>query len=176
MDESGRQLPTENAIQEAIVAWSRTRVVKPIGQLRARLPYIRDVPYFGLADLKEEGTILKDFWYLHDFMYAVPNGVQLCGGIRSRARYMNALKKRGLKVGVSDLVIAYPVAPYHGMYLEVKTHARSKISDEQHAWRHLMDAIGYYSCIGIGYDDSIREIESYLSGTTGQGNARRFAQ
>lgn len=165
MDEPTGLLPTENAIQEAIVAWSRIRTVPPIGQLRAATPFTG--LGYGLAQIKEEGTIHKEFWYLHDFMYAVPNGVQLCGGIRSRARYMNALKKRGLKVGVSDLVIAYPVAPYHGMYLEVKVHPRSKISDEQHAWRHLMDAIGYYSCIGIGYDDSIREIQSYLTGTTG---------
>ena len=164
MDEPNRLPPTENSIQEALVCWAKIRVVPPIGQLRATIVNSHG---FGLAQIKEEGTLFKEFWYLIDFMYAVPNGVQLCGGIRSRARYMNALKKRGLKTGVSDLVIAYPVDPYHGMYLEVKAHPRSKISDEQHDWRHLMDAIGYYACVGIGFDDSLREIQSYLTGTTG---------
>jgi len=168
VDEPNRLLPTENSIQEALVCWAKIRVVPPIGQLRGSkwgVPLARNASDFGLAPVKEEGTIWKEFWYLIDFMYAVPNGVKLGG--RSRGRYMNALKRRGLKDGVSDLVIAYPVEPYHGMYLELKAHPRSKITDEQHDWRHLMDAVGYYACVGIGFDDSLREIQSYLSGTTG---------
>jgi hypothetical protein len=165
VDEPNRLLPTENSIQEALVAWAKIRVVPPIGRLRSRPQVGNAYDHFGLAPLKEEGTIWKEFWYLIDFMYAVPNGVKLGG--RSRGRYMNALKRRGLKDGVSDLVIAYPVEPYHGMYLELKAHPRSKITDEQHDWRHLMDAVGYYACVGIGFDDSLREIQSYLSGTTG---------
>jgi len=104
---------------------------------------------------------------LAEFMFAVPNGLQLSGSSRNRARYMNALKKRGLKPGVSDLVVPYPVAPYHGMFLELKLNSKSPISDEQHAWHRLMGEVGYYSAIALGYDDAIREIESYLTGTTG---------
>ena len=158
----GALYSTENSLQEAIVEWARYRRVPPIGQLR-------DEPFraggFGLAQIKEEGTTHKEFWTLHDFMFAVPNGVQIAGNPGRRARYMNAMKNRGLKPGVSDLIIAYPVAPLHGMYLELKLQEKSKVRDPQIAWKHLMSAVGYYAVIATGFNDAVWHVENYLRGS-----------
>jgi hypothetical protein len=119
----------------------------------------------GLAQVKEEGTSYKEFWTLLDFMFAVPNGMMLAGTAGRRARYMNAMKNRGLKPGVSDLVIAYPVAPYHGMMLELKLKENSKIIDTQTSWANLMNAVGYYATIAAGFNNAIWAIENYLKGS-----------
>lgn len=136
----------------------------PIGLLRED-QYRNNENGFGVAILKEEGTSFKEFWTLSDFMFAVPNGMQLAGTAGRRARYMNAMKNRGLKPGVSDLVIAYPVAPYHGMYVELKLHLNSKISEAQVAWTSLMNAVGYYAVVCPGFNDAVWQIENYLKGS-----------
>ena len=161
----GALYSTENSLQEAIVEWARYRRVPAIGRLRDEPSNLRSSDGFGLAQIKEEGTTYKACWTVYDFMFAVPNGMQIAGTPGRRARYMNAMKNRGLKPGVSDLVIAYPVEPHHGMYLELKLHEKSKISDSQTAWAHLMNAVGYYATIAAGFNNAIWAIENYLKGS-----------
>jgi len=181
----GALYSTENALQEAIVEWARYRRVPAIGRLRDEPSSFSSSDGFGLSQLKEESTtyfveggfrtrlgidaldnhFTKDFWTVYDFMFAVPNGMMLAGTAGRRARYMNAMKNRGLKPGVSDLVIAYPVAPYHGMMLELKLKENSKIIDTQTSWANLMNAVGYYATIAAGFNNAIWAIENYLKGS-----------
>lgn len=99
---------------------------------------------------------------LYDFSFAVPNGALLAGNDAQRARYMNFLKKQGLKNGVSDVVIALPRGPYHGAYMEFKRDNASKVTDAQDDWIALMNIVGYHASIVRGYEQSVAFAQGYL--------------
>lgn len=100
---------------------------------------------------------------LDDWAFMVPNGSMFAGTPKQRAMYMNALKRRGFKPGISDIVIAYPAAPYHGVYLELKRLNGGRTSEEQRAWCLLMERAGYYAGICSGFDVAKAFIDKYLT-------------
>lgn len=122
------------------------------------------IPYPVVAQpiLRPEGGLAVNpvALTLYDCAYAVPNGTKLGGTPSQRARYMAALKKQGLKVGVSDVVIACPTQEYHGMYMELKRVKSSPISDEQELWAAIMRQMGYAAEICIGFDAAKAFIDS----------------
>lgn len=79
---------------------------------------------------------------------------------------MASLKKQGLRPGVSDIVIAYPVTPYHGAYLELKRGPRevTAMGDEQKLWLTRMRDVGYYAAVAAGLEDAILHVRQYISG------------
>jgi hypothetical protein len=78
-----------------------------------------------------------------EYAYAVPNGSYLHGDIAQRAIQGNALRKQGVRAGVPDVVIAYPVAPHHGLYIEFKRIGGPQPTDEQIQWHDRLQAKGY---------------------------------
>lgn len=104
----------------------------------------------------------KDGFNVREHAFSVPNGMQIAGGPKSRGKYMNAMKARGLTPGVSDVVIALPRGPYHGAYLELKRDADSAVSDEQIAFRERMERQGYYAVIAAGWDAVLFALSRYL--------------
>lgn len=110
-------------------------------------------------------TLIRDYpgRTLADFSYAVPNGMMLAGGPAQRGRLMNSMKAQGLKVGVSDIVIALPRGPYHGAYMELKRDSASAITDAQENWTALMNEVGYNAGIVIGLDAAIAFARAYLN-------------
>jgi hypothetical protein len=101
---------------------------------------------------------------LQDVSFHVPNGIQLAGGSpKRRAIYMAALKRRGLRPGVQDLIILCPHPHYgwNGMLLELKTRDGSE-SAEQSQFRNLMVDMGYYAVVGRGYEQAVSRIQEYM--------------
>jgi len=108
----------------------------------------------------------------------VPNGTQLGGGRTRRAQYMASLKAQGLKPGVSDIVIAFPIwgevhgqCFYPGAYIELKRDVgayngpaalRKAVRPEQRAWAELMKSVGYWVAIAYGREDFQSLVNSYL--------------
>lgn len=86
----------------------------------------------------------------------------LGGGPKARGRYMNFLKAQGLKVGVSDVVIALPCGPYHGAYMELKRDEDSAVSAEQKEWVDLMAKVGYRADIVVGFNNARDFALAYL--------------
>jgi hypothetical protein len=108
---------------------------------------------------------------LQEYSYHVPNGTQLGGARVRRAQYMASLKSQGLKPGVSDLVIAYPVGQYHGAYIELKRLRESykgpaalaaSVSKEQQAWLLLMASVGYWASVAYGASEFKEQVRAYL--------------
>jgi hypothetical protein len=77
--------------------------------------------------------------------------------------YGSLLKRMGVKAGVPDLFIMEPVAPYHGLVIELKTE-KGKKSLKQIEFVTAMQAKGYYSCFCFGFDEAISTITNYLKG------------
>ena len=74
----------------------------------------------------------------------------------------------GLKRGVSDYFLAYPVNPFHGLWLELKrTGRRSRVSAEQLMWQERTRKVGYMSVTAYGWEQAKEFIEEYLRGQDG---------
>lgn len=99
---------------------------------------------------------------VRDHAFAVPNGMQIAGGPKARGKYMNAMKRRGLTPGVSDVVLALPRGHYHGAFFELKRDEDSHVSSEQSSFRNRMDARGYYAVIAHGWDELKSHVDHYL--------------
>jgi hypothetical protein len=100
---------------------------------------------------------------LGEYGFSVPNGVFIPGDPKRTAMIMASLKRTGLKAGVSDVVLAWPVFPFHGAYLELK-RGNEKPTAAQQGWLDLMQDAGYYAACAHGLDDAIRHTEIYCRG------------
>lgn len=95
-----------------------------------------------------------------DCLIAIPNG-----GSRHPVEAKN-LKRQGVRPGVSDLFLAYPVPPYAGLWIELKRPAphKSVISPAQEEWLQRMRQVGYAGHVAYGSVDAIQKIIHYLEG------------
>lgn len=80
---------------------------------------------------------------IYDFAYAVPNGSFFHGDIEKRAIQGNALRQQGVKPGVPDVVILYPVSPHHGLLIEFKRIGGPQPTQEQIEWHERLQGKGY---------------------------------
>ncbi len=117
------------------------------------------------ARLFEYLTTLRtqpDHLSVREHAFAVPNGMQVAGGPKARGKYMNAMKRRGLTPGVSDVVLALPRGHYHGAFFELKRNAKSHASDEQSSFLNRMKDRGYYAVFACGWDELKSYVDHYL--------------
>lgn len=98
-----------------------------------------------------------------DHLIAIPNARKttlFAGG---------KLKKQGVKAGVSDLQLCYPMPLYHGLWIELKapktkTKPAGKASVEQLAWLESRKALGYATALCFGWEPAMKVIIAYLKG------------
>jgi VRR-NUC domain-containing protein len=100
-----------------------------------------------------------------DYLIAIPNG-----GSRHPREAAN-LKRQGVRAGVSDLFLAYPViGPWPqinaGLWIELKRRSKARVTDEQVTWIDRMNAIGYFAIVAFGWEEAKRMILSYLGETS----------
>lgn len=91
-------------------------------------------------------------------LYHVPNG-----GKRDAAT-ARALKRQGVKAGISDLVL--PVARYghHGLYIELKAPG-GKLEQSQIDFLQAVEAQGYVALVCVGWQAAVQALSEYLDGT-----------
>ena len=94
-------------------------------------------------------------------------------GRRNTAQGWN-LKMMGMCKGASDLFLAYPIHPYHGLWIELKRSKRYCASERSHptwidqsAFIERMRGIGYDAHICFGFEEGIKVIKAYF-GTQAQ--------
>lgn len=104
-------------------------------------------------------------------IFAVPNGSKLPfknivrKGEKIRVcPQAQRLKKEGLRSGVLDVVVAYPIPPYAGMFIEFKTDA-GKVSPEQKDWIERLTQAGYHCVVMRSWEDAVNALKKYLKGT-----------
>lgn len=94
---------------------------------------------------------------ISDYLVHIPNE-----GKRTFS-FATKLKREGLKSGVSDYFLAYPVPPYGGLWIELKRRSnRAKATVAQAAWLALMEQVGYAAKICYGWEQARAAIEGYL--------------
>lgn len=106
---------------------------------------------------KSKGKIFK-------YLMAIPNG-----GSRNLIE-ATSLKRQGVKAGVSDLFLAYPLLcssfpitaySHCGLWLELKSK-KGKLSDAQQEWLHLMHNVGYATVIAYSLEEAKQAILDYV--------------
>lgn len=101
---------------------------------------------------------------LSDLLYAIPNG-----GKRGKLEAFR-LKKQGVKAGVSDLHLPFPIHGKPGLWVEMKKpkvkgqKSQPKVSPEQKDWLAKMDDLGHVTAVCYGWTEAKQIIENYLEG------------
>lgn len=88
-------------------------------------------------------------------LYAIPNGGKR--GIITAT----IMKAEGTRRGVPDLCLAVPIAPYHALYIEMKT-VEGVISPDQREMIALLRAQGYDVRVVRSVDEFLAAIRNYL--------------
>lgn len=123
--------------------------------MKAASPYLptEHQEQVALIDWAELVSISK--WPALRWMYAVPNG-----GVRHFITAVN-IKAEGVRPGVPDLVLPFPVFPFHGAYLEMKRRGGS-LTPLQVEWRDYLKSQGYAYCMAQGFDEARDFLINYL--------------
>jgi len=93
------------------------------------------------------------------FFYAINNGARTMGEAVK-------LKRLGLRKGICDICIPLPIAPYHGLYLELKRQSGGVVSKEQKACIEVLRKLGYKAEVARGCEEAIRIFQEYTQGST----------
>lgn len=101
---------------------------------------------------------------LTDYLIMIPNGAVLAGDARQRAIAMNRMKSQGFKAGVFDYILALPVAPYPGLWLELKRQKLGVVSEAQGLFKLHMEVVGWATAICKGWEEAKNAINDYLQG------------
>lgn len=96
-----------------------------------------------------KGRVLKDFFY------AIPNG-----GFRSK-KTGGILKAEGVKKGIPDIHCFIAIAPYHSLYIEMKTET-GDLSGEQEQVIQLLREQGHKVVVCRNLNSALNEIFKYL--------------
>lgn len=86
------------------------------------------------------------------------------GGYRNQAEAVQ-LKRMGVKPGVPDLFLPFPVGDYSGLWLEMKTEA-GRPTACQRDWIEYLRSVGYCAYVCHGAEEAINAIENYLNRRT----------
>lgn len=74
----------------------------------------------------------------------------------------NMMRKEGLRRGVPDLFLAYPVGKYSGLWIEMKTE-KGRVTPEQTDYLLLLAQCGYVAEVCHGWEKAKQCIERYLA-------------
>lgn len=112
------------------------------------------IDYMDLAHFRHPDGSLRR---VLDYLIAIPNGGQRHVAVAAR------LKAQGVKKGVSDMLLAFPLHEAHGLWIELKVDD-NKPTAEQLAWIDRMVDAGYVAIVVWGWVSAVRAIDSYLGG------------
>lgn len=107
----------------------------------------------------EQEIFMKWLWKaypkVYEMAYAVPNGrTSMLEGLK--------YKRLGAKAGVPDVVVDFPVEPYHGLRIEFKRREGGVVSETQQEWLDKLNRLGYLACIAKGWEEGAAIVEKYL--------------
>lgn len=92
-----------------------------------------------------------------ELLYHVPNG-----GKRDAAT-ARALKRQGVKAGISDLVLPVARCGYHGLYVELKAPG-GKLEQSQTDFLQSVEKQGYLALVCVGWQAAVQTLGTYLDG------------
>jgi hypothetical protein len=89
---------------------------------------------------------------------AVPNSA---AGSRTAAAYF---RSEGVRPGYPDAILDVPVAPFHGLRIEMKRIRGGSVDPDQERWHERLRRRGYAVIVPAGHKEAMAMIEAYLGG------------
>jgi len=142
----------------------------------------------GLSGSSFKATGVPALPYL-EWMHAIPNGGSRGDSKKAAMIRGSQLKATGVKKGVHDIFLPYPVPRdhatqqswfihrhgypyYHGLYIEMKVRSKKPkrdgskggMSDEQIDFAKHCDDCGYKWAVAYGWEEARDILKSYLNG------------
>lgn len=135
--------------------------ITPVPPKRDRIK--RPVDGKPIASEHQEQSTVVSWWFhahkdygLPEFaLFAIPNGG--ARDVITGAR----LKQEGVRRGVLDLMLAKPMNPHAGLFIEMKV-GDNQPSDHQKAFMEYLEGAGYKCAVHWSARTAIEEIEKYL--------------
>lgn len=90
------------------------------------------------------------------YLFHIPNG-----GHRSKVAAAR-LKRAGVKKGVPDLFLPYPLKGYHGLFIEMKKLSGGKMSDCQRSYHSFLGEVEYAVYVCFNAEQAKKIICDYL--------------
>lgn len=118
----------------------------------------------NLLETKEQVALFEWAAYYPQlaWMHANLNGAYLHGNKLQRAIQWAKLKAQGAKVGILDVFLPLPVAPYHGLYIEMKrSDGKGRLTLKQKEFRDYAELQGYKCVVCEGTKAAIEAIKAY---------------
>lgn len=102
---------------------------------------------------------------LSTYILASMNGMPLPGDDRQRAILIAAMKRRGMKPGTPDLMVALMRGGYGALFGEMKRRGgtASDVSKEQREMHERLRSAGYLVETWFGFDEARLRIMQYLT-------------
>lgn len=132
-----------------------------------RISYYEMIPYMSPAYMAADEhhhqvaffeILKKKYPQLREVSFAIPNG-----GSRNKVEAVN-LKLEGVTPGMLDVMVAWPVYPSHGLFLEFKNMKRdAKPSPEQIQKLSVLRTAGYIALVVHGVEQALEALEMYLT-------------
>lgn len=88
-------------------------------------------------------------------IFAIPNGEHRSTSVARR------LKKEGVRAGVWDVLVAVPSYPYHGLFIEFKSH-KGRLEQNQIEFMKEANANNYLTQVYSDWTEAANYVADYL--------------
>lgn len=105
-----------------------------------------------------------------EWFHAIPNGGARGDNKKSQMIRGGQLKAEGVKPGVLDVFLPYPVGKYHGLYIEMKKPSaepkrktsKGGVSDEQREFINYTIRVGYGAIVCYNWRSAANVLRQYI--------------
>lgn len=106
-------------------------------------------------------NIMVKKWPCLEMLFAIPN--QRKCHPREGARF----KAEGVKPGIPDIFLDWPLQGFHGLRIELKraNGIPSAVTESQHIWHLKIKRNGYAMAVAFGAEAAKEIIRNYIEGT-----------
>lgn len=106
-----------------------------------------------------------------EWFHAIPNGGSRGDDAKSRKIRGAQLKAEGVRQGVADTFLPWPVGSWHGLYIEMKKPsqrpksktAKGGMSDDQLAFKEYALKVGFGFVTCYSWEDAVEILKTYLT-------------
>lgn len=118
-----------------------------------------------IASEHQEQAALIEWWAWRCKSYGIPEFALFAipnGGVRHKA-VAGKLKAEGVRPGVPDLLLAVPIPPDAGLFIEMKArNHNARLSADQKVSLLYLNGAGYATVCCFGADQATEAINNYL--------------
>jgi hypothetical protein len=105
-----------------------------------------------------------------EWFHAIPNGGSRGDNAKSRAIRGGQLKAEGVRQGVADCFLPYPIGQWHGLYIEMKkpsqrpkkTTSKGGMSDNQIKFKEYVKSLDYGFMTCYSWQHAVTTLRSYI--------------